>query len=193
MNAINLKLSLFLFALFFVTSAFTQETNEDSKKDNGEQKKSYSEAEFLDAVNKEVENRLAKYRNKNLVKLTKELMKKERSLELRELEIQKREESLRESEGDLTKKLKEFQQKGKRLLGCLDQQDKNQSKRVRHMVDAISGMRPQNAADVLSVQDVDISVKILGELPPEKVSKIFNSMDKEISARLQKQYMNMKR
>ena len=61
------------------------------------------------------------------------------------------------------------------------------------MVDVISGMRPQSAADVLSVQDVDISVKILGDLPPEKVSKIFNSMDKEISARLQKQFMSMKK
>jgi flagellar motility protein MotE (MotC chaperone) len=61
------------------------------------------------------------------------------------------------------------------------------------MVDVVSGMRPQNAADILSVQDVEIAVKILGKLEPTKVSKIFNSMDKEISARLQKQYMNMKK
>lgn len=170
--------------------SFAQEKGKEGK---ASEKRNYTEAEFLDAVNKEASNRLAKYQNKNLVKLTKELMKKERSLELRELEIQKREESLRESQGDFTKKLQDFQKKSEKLLGCLDQQDKNQSKRVRHMVDAISGMRPQNAADVLSVQDVDISVRILGELPPEKVSKIFNSMDKEISARLQKQFMNMKK
>ena len=61
------------------------------------------------------------------------------------------------------------------------------------MVDVISAMRPQNAADVLSVQDADISVQILEKLDPTKISKIFNSMDKEISARLQKQFMNMKK
>ena len=61
------------------------------------------------------------------------------------------------------------------------------------MVEIISGMKPVMAGNVLSVQDSDIAVKILSELPAMKISKIFNSMDKEISARLQKQYMNMKK
>lgn len=188
MRVLNLKITLFLVCALFPLISFAQEG--DKKK---AEKREYTEKEFLDAVEKEVNNRLDRYKNRNIVRLTKELMKKERSIELRELELQKKEESLRESEKDLTTKLKGVQTKSSKLLGCLDEHDKNQTKRVRHMVDVISGMRPQNAADVLSVQDVDISVRILGELPPEKVSKIFNSMDKEISARLQKQYMNMKK
>jgi flagellar motility protein MotE (MotC chaperone) len=109
------------------------------------------------------------------VNLSKEFMNKERALELRELEIQKKVESLKVSEADLAKKIKEFKGRSDKLLGCLDEHDRNQNKRVNHMVDVVSGMRPQNAADVLSVQDVDIAVRILGSLAPEKVSKIFNS------------------
>jgi flagellar motility protein MotE (MotC chaperone) len=52
-------------------------------------------------------------------------------------------------------------------------------------------MKPQKAAELLSVQDSDISVKILELIKPERASKIFNLMDKEVSARLQKQYLNM--
>ena len=46
---------------------------------------------------------------------------------------------------------------------------------------------------VLSTQDADISVKILEKIDPTKASKIFNLMDKEVSARLQKQYLNMQK
>jgi flagellar motility protein MotE (MotC chaperone) len=158
-----------------------------------DKKKTYTEKEFLDAVEKEMDSRLKKYRPSNMVSLSQELMKKERAFDLKEQELKRANDSLKAGERDLQSKLKELQSKSKKLLGCLDENDENQSKRVGHMVDVVSGMRPQNAADILSVQDVDIAVKILGKLDPTKVSKIFNSMDKEISARLQKQYMSMKR
>jgi flagellar motility protein MotE (MotC chaperone) len=61
------------------------------------------------------------------------------------------------------------------------------------MVEVISGMKPQSAADVLAVQDPDLSVRILGQLEAQKASKIFNLMDKEVSARLQKQFLQMKK
>ena len=35
--------------------------------------------------------------------------------------------------------------------------------------------------------------KIIERIDPQKASKIFNLMDKEVSARLQKQYMYMKK
>ena len=155
--------------------------------------KTYTEKEFLDAVEKEVATRLSRYKPSNIVKLSQEFMQKERDFELKELQLKKALDSVRAGERDLQSKLKDLQAKSKKLLGCLDQNDENQSKRVGHMVDVVSGMRPQNAADILSVQDVEIAVRILGKLEPTKVSKIFNSMDKEISARLQKQYMNMKK
>lgn len=177
-------LIIFLMGLSCVAS-FAQEEKSKAK--------TYTEKEFLDAVEKEVNVRLQKYKPSNIVNLSKEFMKKEREFELKELELKKAQDSVRAGERDLQSKLRDLQGKSKKLLGCLDKNDENQSKRVGHMVDVVSGMRPQNAADILSVQDVEIAVRILGKLEPTKVSKIFNSMDKEISARLQKQYMNMKK
>ena len=54
-------------------------------------------------------------------------------------------------------------------------------------------MKPQVAAEMLSVQESKLSVEIISKLDPVKVSKIFNLMDKEISARLQKEYLNMQK
>ena len=65
--------------------------------------------------------------------------------------------------------------------------------RVQQLVEVISNMKPQRAADLLSVQDPDISVRIFEKTNPTKASKIFNLMDKEVSARLQKQYLNMQK
>lgn len=185
-----MKKTIFIMCLFFVWASFAQE---EAKKAKEPGKRNYTEKEFMEAVEKEVVNRLSRFHPKNIVNLSKEFMRKERALELRELEIQKKEESLKATESDLANQVKELKGRSDKLLGCLDDNDRNQKKRVNHMVDVVSGMRPQNAADVLSVQDVDIAVRILGALEPQKVSKIFNSMDKEISARLQKQFMNMKK
>jgi flagellar motility protein MotE (MotC chaperone) len=184
-----MKKIIFVFCLCLVWASFAQ----DKTKADNKNKRHYTEEEFLAAVEKEVTNKLSRFHPKNIVNLSKEFMRKERALELKELEIQKREESLQASEADLAQKVRELKGRSDKLLGCLDENDRNQKKRVNHMVDVVSGMRPQNAADVLSVQDVDIAVRILGSLDPTKVSKIFNSMDKEISARLQKQFMNMKK
>ncbi|MBT3586860.1 MAG: hypothetical protein HN509_18255 [Halobacteriovoraceae bacterium] len=120
-------------------------------------------------------------------------MKKEEELKISQLALKKKEEQLVINEKDFTRKVSGFNGDQQKVLGCIDASDKKQSKRVEHMVEVISGMKPVSAAQVLSVQDADISVKILGLLEPKKVSKIFNLMDKEISARLQKQYMTMKK
>ena len=61
------------------------------------------------------------------------------------------------------------------------------------MVSVVSGMKPQTAANLLSQQDPSISVKILGMLDAVQVAKIFNLMEKEVSAKLQKQYMTLKK
>lgn len=183
-----MKRIIFFTTLIFVISSFAADS-----KGEGEKSKTYTQAEFLDAVDKETTNRLKKYSSQNMVELTRELMKKEREIELREQEVTKKQDELKAVESDIQKKIKEFQSQQQAVLGCLDANDKNQRSRVNHMVEVVSGMRPATAADVLSVQDVEIAVQILGKLEATKVSKIFNSMDKEISARLQKQFMNMKK
>ena len=168
---------LLLITLLFISGVYAE----------GE--KIYNQEEFDLAVSK----KLKKYSNSGLIELSRELMKKEKEIALKEMNLKKREESLEMTNKDLGKRLKEFQKSQSNFLSCLDKNDQDEKKRISHMVSVVSGMRPKTAAEVLSVQDAIIAVKILGRLKAEKVSKIFNSMDKAVSARLQKQYMSMKR
>jgi flagellar motility protein MotE (MotC chaperone) len=182
----------FLFINLSINSVWSQDEI-TSAKSKDPREKTYKYDEFQDAVRLQVEKQLERLGRGKIIGFSKELMKKEDVLKLREIELEKKEEQLQMNASDFKKKVITFQGRQVKFLGCLDESDKQRIKRITHMVDVVSGMKPVSAAAVLSVQDADISIKILGMLPPEKVSKIFNLMKKEISARLQKQYMTMKK
>ena len=159
----------------------------------GPVKREYTEEEFKAAVLEEAGKLMKKAGSGHLVDFSKELLEKEESLKVKELAVKKEAEELEMNKTDFKKKLVEFQDSQKKFLGCVDEKSAKADKRVAQMVDVISGMKPQNAADVLTVQDPDLSVRILSELDSAKASKIFNLMDKEVSARLQKQFLQMKK
>jgi len=191
--------TLFFLILLFSSDVFSQDKNkpiEQPKADSASVKK-YTQEEFDQAVkeklSKELEKNLKRIGKGSIVDLSNELLKKEDDLKNRELQISKDQEQLELTKKDFEKKLKKFQEDQIKVIGCIDINDKEKEKRVAHMVEVVSGMKPQTAAEVLSVQEADLSVRILGLLDPTKVSKIFNLMNKEISARLQKQYLDMKR
>lgn len=165
----------------------------DSKDVKATKAKTYTEEEFKKALQEEVDKTIKKVSGNHMVDFSKELLQKEEAIKVKELEVKKQEDQLKMNMSDFEKRVKEFQVEQKRFIGCVDGQDEKTDKRVTQMVEVISGMRPQNAADLLSVQESDLAVKILGQLDPAKVSKIFNLMDKEISAKLQKQFMTMKK
>lgn len=165
----------------------------DSKDVKATKAKTYTEEEFKKALQEEVDKTIKKVSGNHMVDFSKELLQKEEAIKVKELEVKKQEDQLKMNMSDFEKRVKEFQVEQKRFIGCVDGQDEKADKRVTQMVEVISGMRPQNAADLLSVQESDLAVKILGQLDPAKVSKIFNLMDKEISAKLQKQFMTMKK
>lgn len=156
-------------------------------------KRLYSEEEFKKAVQTEAEKMMKRAGSGHLIDFSKELLEKEEAIRVRELNVQKESEQLKLNMADFQKKLVEFQDSQKKFLGCVDSQNEKTGKRISQMVEVIAGMKPQSAADVLSVQDPDLSVQILGQLEPLKASKIFNLMDKEVSARLQKQFLQMKK
>ena len=156
-------------------------------------KRTYSEEEFKKAVMLEAEKLMKKVGSGNIIDFSKELLDKEESIKVKELNVQKEQEQLKINMTDFQKKVIEFQESQKKFLGCVDSQNDKVEKRITQMVEVVAGMKPQNAADVLSVQDPDLSVRILGQLEAQKASKIFNLMDKEVSARLQKQFLQMKK
>jgi flagellar motility protein MotE (MotC chaperone) len=188
---------LIIFSIFFAPlTILGQEKSADKQEKTAEKfddKKKYSREEFNKLVDVGITKNLKRVGEGKIVEFSRMLIKKEEKLQFRELDLEKKVEEHKENTKELEKKIKEFNQRQEGFLACLEKEDKKNQGRLSHMVDVISGMRPQEAASILSVQEAGISVKILGALPSEKVSKIFNLMDKEISARLQKQYMTMKK
>lgn len=155
--------------------------------------RTYTEEEFVKKVNEEVKKKVDEIKNKSVSDLTKELLDKEEKLKLRELELQKQLDSIRVSEGEVAKKYTELSEKQKNIIGCVDKNEEESKARIGQLVDMVSNMKPQKAAEVLSVQDSEIAVKILQMIDAKKASKIFNFMDKDVSAKLQKQYLLMKK
>ena len=187
------KLFLNLLLLTISSQVFSANTPTKAAVAVGPIKRTYTEEEFKKAVMVEAEKLMKKAGSGHLVDFSKELLEKEEAIKVKELNVQKEQEQLKLNMNDFKKKVVEFQESQKKFLGCIDSQNDKAEKRITQMVEVIAGMKPQNAADVLSVQDPDLSVRILGQLEAQKASKIFNLMDKEVSARLQKQFLQMKK
>ena len=191
-----------IFILIFCVIGFnnSQVFSQDDVTDKNEGKntkkknvKEYTDKQLKDYVMKELEKKLKKIGRSKILGFSKELFKKEEDLKLIELNLKREKEKIELIKKNFEKSIKDFRKKQSKIISCLDKQDLEKNKRLNHMVEVISNMRPQAAAQLLSVQENDIALKILGALDSVKVSKIFNLMTKEISSRLQKQYINMKR
>lgn len=155
--------------------------------------KTYSEEEFVKKVSEEVKKKVDTIKNKSVSDLTKELIDKEEKLKLREMALEKQLDALKVSEAEVSKKYVDVIEQQKKILGCVDKNENETKARIGNLVEMISNMKPEKAADILSIQEPDIAVQILQVLEPKKASKIFNFMSKDISAKLQKQYLEMKK
>ena len=188
-----------IFLVFFslnISTSFSQDKEEDKEKKQIEKKKGvkeFTDKQLKEFILKELEKKLKKIGRSKILDFSKELFKKEEDLKLIELNLKREKEKIELMKKNFEKSIKDFRRKQSKIISCLDKQDLEKNKRLNHMVEVISNMRPQAAAQLLSVQENDIALKILGALDSVKVSKIFNLMTKEISSRLQKQYINMKR
>lgn len=158
-----------------------------------DEEKIYTEKDFSTKVDKTVNEKIEKIKSTSVTQLTREILDREQKLDEREKVLIKREEQLKIAEETLSKKIFSVETDQKKIIGCIDDHKAGQARRVKQMVSVIANMKPAKAAEVLSVQDSLISVKILDQIDPKRVSKIFNLMDKEVSARLQKQYLNMQK
>jgi flagellar motility protein MotE (MotC chaperone) len=155
--------------------------------------KKFTQKEFDEKLKKEVLKRIDKLKKTSVSQLTKELVEKEEKLKDREADLTHKEEQVKMSETSLNTRILEFEGHQKKVLGCISSNKEKSAQRINQIVSIISGMKPVKAAQMLSIQDSQISVNILGRIDPKRASKIFNLMDKEVSARLQKQYLNMRK
>jgi flagellar motility protein MotE (MotC chaperone) len=190
LKGVNMKKIILVLAMLFVYKTYSAPKKE--VKSEAKSEKTYTQKEFDDAVHKEVMRQISFIKKKSVVDLTKELVDERKKLKDKNDELDKKEEQLNVAQEELAKKILETNEHQKRILGCIDANNKNAAKRVGQVVQIMSNMKPDKAAEILSVQDTEIAVRILSKLEPLKASKIFNKMDKEVSARLQKEYMSMK-
>jgi len=153
----------------------------------------FTEEQLKKEVSKRLLAKISEIKNKGSVNFSNELMEKEQKLNLKEVALKTEYKKFESSKLDFIRKISVFKEKENKLIGCLDKIDQKRNERISHMVNTVAAMKPVNAANLLSVQESELSVQILGQLPATKVSKIFNLMKKEISARLQKQYLNMQK
>lgn len=150
------------------------------------------EAEIAKRLPKELEEKLKKFSPENFAVLSREILEKEQTIKEKEKEVQLKEEQVKISEEQLSKKVADFELRQQKFIGCVDKVEAEQKTRIDKIVEVVANMRPQTAADLLSVQEPSLSVQILSRLESDKSSKIFNLMNKEISAKLQKLYLDMK-
>ena len=193
-NIKKIGLLIILIFVFNIRESISQE-DKNTKDKNAKKKnvKEFTDKQLNEFIIKELEKKLKKIGRSKILNFSKELFKKEEDLKIIELDLKREKEKINLMKKNFEKNIKDFRKKQSKIISCLDKQDLEKTKRLNHMVEVISNMRPQAAAELLSVQENDIALRILGALDSLKVSKIFNLMTKEISSRLQKQYINMKK
>jgi len=193
-NIKKIGLLIIIIFVFNIRESISQE-GKNTKDKNAKKKnvKEFTDKQLNEFIIKELEKKLKKIGRSKILNFSKELFKKEEDLKIIELDLKREKEKINLMKKNFEKNIKDFRKKQSKIISCLDKQDLEKTKRLNHMVEVISNMRPQAAAELLSVQENDIALRILGALDSLKVSKIFNLMTKEISSRLQKQYINMKR
>lgn len=155
--------------------------------------KTYTEKEFNTKLESELMKKIDRLKKSSVTDLTKELLAKEKKIDETRAELEQREEQLKLSEKSLSTRIVEFEKEQMKVLNCIADSKAQSAQRINQIVSIISGMKPDKAAQMLSIQDSAIAVNILGKIDPVKASKIFNLMDKEVSARLQKQYLDMRK
>lgn len=156
-------------------------------------KKIYTQEEFDKKLKQQIESKILKFKKKSIAELAQEILEREQELDKKERDLGQRQEQVNMAESSLASQIKSLELKQSKIIGCVDKNREGELRRVKQMVSVISNMRPAKAAEVLSVQESFISVKILEQIEAKKASRIFNLMDKEVSARLQKQYLNMQK
>lgn len=159
--------------------------------------KEYSDKEIDKLVNSKVEERLGteikRIKKHSVAELTNAVIKREKELESERQDFEADKLKLINSTKEFEQKILDFDLRQNKFIACIAEDNAMKEKRIKKMVEVIAGMKPQKAAELISVQDQGIAVMILSKLDTTKSSKIFNLLDKEKSAELQKIYLNMKK
>ncbi|MCY4644739.1 MAG: hypothetical protein OXB88_08995 [Bacteriovoracales bacterium] len=181
-----------VFIFCYLISLGYAESSKNLKEIKNKSFEGCSDDNFDKAVMEEVKKKLKRVQVSNLSSFSYDLLKKESDLKKRETILAEKERQFEISSKDFARGVKKFDSRQQKFLGCLDKNEKNRGERMKRLVKIVGGMKAEKAADLLSIQEPELAIQILASLDSSKTSKIFNLMKREISARLQKEYLLMK-
>ncbi len=113
----------------------------------------------------------------SLGKRREELNKQAGQLDLREKLLQATEERVQ-------KRVDELKALQQQIEGAVDAQKKKEDEQVKGLVTMYENMKPKDAARIFDRLDLDILLKVVGQMKPRKMSAILAAMSPEAAERL---------
>ncbi|WP_035271439.1 MotE family protein [Desulfonatronum thiodismutans] len=106
------------------------------------------------------------------------------NLRRRQEEVQRQEQTLRALENELDAKLNRLQELESRIQGMIEEADVLKDRKIRHLVDVYSNMKPREAAKALEALEEPVAVKILSGMRGRNAGEVLSFVDAEKAARL---------
>jgi len=106
------------------------------------------------------------------------------TLRRRQEEVQRQEQTLRALENELDAKLNRLQELETRIQGMIEEADVLKDRKMRHLVDVYSNMKPREAAKALEALEEPVAVKILSGMRGRNAGEVLSFVDSEKAARL---------
>lgn len=106
------------------------------------------------------------------------------NLRRRQDEVQRQEQALLALERELDAKLNRLQELETRIQGMIEQADVLHDRKMRHLVDVYSNMKPREAARALEALEEPVAVKILSGMRGRNAGEVLSFVDAEKAARL---------
>lgn len=114
----------------------------------------------------------------------KNLSEEWQALRRRQEDVQHREQTLEALEREIDAKLNRLQDLEQRIQAMLEEADVLKDKKIRHLVDVYSNMKPKEAAKALEVLEEPVAVKILSGMRGRNAGEVLSFVDSEKAARL---------
>lgn len=106
------------------------------------------------------------------------------TLRRRQEELQRQEQVLQSLERELDAKLNRLQELETRIQAMLNEADALKDKKIKHLVDVYSNMKPKEAAKALEVLEEPVAVKILSGMRGRSAGEILSFVNSEKAAKL---------
>jgi len=113
-----------------------------------------------------------------------DLAKEIARIKAKEKALAEKEASLKALEAKINAKLKELKQLEASIRKMLEEADVLKNKKIKHLVDVYSNMKPRQAAQVLETLDEKLAVKILAGMRGRKAGEILSYVKPDKAAKL---------